>query len=525
MADLNQFDLAIIGGGINGTGIARDAAGRGLRVFLCEKSDLASGTSSASTKLIHGGLRYLEYYEFRLVREALMEREVLWGIAPHIIWPLRFVLPHHKRLRPAWLLRLGLFLYDHLGGRKRLPPTRTLRLQQGPSGAILRPEFTLGFEYSDCWVDDARLVVLNARDAADRGAVIAPRTECIGAERDGDAWRVSVRDAVTGAERVIRASALVNAAGPWVAHVSHTVVRPGVAAAVRQVKGSHIVVPRLYDHESCYIFQNEDGRIFFSIPYQQDFTLIGTTDEDFDGDPDQVHASEAEIAYLCRSADAYLRTKITPDMVVWSYSGVRPLYDDGSADPAAATRDYVLKLDAPDGAPALLSVFGGKITTYRRLAEHAMAELSAHLPERAGLAGGWTGRTPLPGGGFPVDGFDTLVAEVGARYRFLPATTVRRLCRAHGTNVAILLGDAASLDDLGQNFGADLTEAELRYLVAHEWARTAEDVLWRRSKLGLRLSAAEVDALDQAMRTMVQAASDAPTKSGETIHATPHPGH
>jgi glycerol-3-phosphate dehydrogenase len=525
MADLDLFDVAIIGGGVNGCGIARDAAGRGHRVFLCDKGDLASGTSSASTKLIHGGLRYLEHYEFRLVREALLEREVLWGIAPHIIWPLRFVLPHHKRLRPAWLLRLGLFLYDHMGARKRLPPTRTLRLQQGPSGTILLPGFTLGFEYSDCWVDDARLVVLNARDAADRGAIIAPRTECVGAERDGDAWRVSVRDATTGAERVIRAGVLVNAAGPWVAHVSHSVVRPGVAAAVRQVKGSHIVVPRLYEHGSCYIFQNEDGRIFFAIPYQQDFTLIGTTDEDFHGDPDQVHASEAEIAYLCRSADAYLRTKITPEMVVWSYAGIRPLYDDGSADPAAATRDYVLKLDAPEGAPALLSVFGGKITTYRRLAEHAMSELAPHLPARSGLAPGWTGRTPLPGGGFPVDGFDALVADIAARYAFLPPATVRRLCRAYGTNAAVLLGNAASPSDLGRAFGADLTEAEVRYLIDHEWARTAIDVVWRRSKLGLRLSAAEVDALDQATRTMVQAASGAPTRSGETIHDTTHPGH
>ncbi|MFL5286920.1 MAG: glycerol-3-phosphate dehydrogenase, partial [Rhodopila sp.] len=322
MADLERYDLAIIGGGINGAGIARDAVGRGYSVFLCDKGDLASGTSSASTKLIHGGLRYLEHYEFRLVREALQEREVLWGIAPHIIWPLRFILPHHRRLRPAWLLRLGLFLYDHLGGRKHLPSTRTLRLQRGPSGAILKPYFTLGFEYSDCWVEDSRLVVLNARDAADRGAVIAPRTACIGAEREGNAWRVTLHDGATGAERMILAGALVNAAGPWVADVAGSVIRSNAPAAVRLVQGSHIVVPRLYDHDSCYIFQNGDGRIFFVIPYERDFTLIGTTDEDFQGDLDRVHASEAEIEYLCNSAAEYLQMPIKPGMAVWSYSGV-----------------------------------------------------------------------------------------------------------------------------------------------------------------------------------------------------------
>jgi glycerol-3-phosphate dehydrogenase len=500
-----DYDLAIIGGGINGCGIARDAAGRGWRVFLCERADLASGTSSASTKLIHGGLRYLEYFKFRLVHEALMEREILWGIAPHIIWPLRFVLPHHRQLRPAWLLRLGLFLYDHLGGRKRLPPTRTLRLRTDPAGASLKPEFTRGFEYSDCWVEDSRLVVLNARDAANRGATIAPRTRCVSAERTDDVWTVALRDEVTGQHRTIRARALVNAAGPWVAQVTASVVHDAPPASVRLVQGSHIVVPRLYPHDKCYIFQNNDSRIFFLIPYERDFTLIGTTDLDYTGDPADVRASAAEIAYLCRSASAYLRQPVTPDMVVWSYSGVRPLFDDGSSAAQEATRDYVLKLDAPPDAPALLSVFGGKITTYRRLAEAALTRLQPHLPVVPGQAAGWTGRTPLPGGDFPADGFEQLVADAAARFPFVDATTLRRLLRAYGTETYTLLGDAACAADLGPVFGADLTETELRYLMRSEWARTAEDVVWRRGKLGLRLSAEQIADVDDAMRRMVQA--------------------
>jgi glycerol-3-phosphate dehydrogenase len=492
----SDYDLAIIGGGINGCGIARDAAGRGWRVFLCDRADLGSGTSSASTKLIHGGLRYLEHFEFRLVREALMEREVLWGIAPHIIWPLRFVLPHHRALRAAWKLRLGLFVYDHIGGRKRLPPTRTLRLHDDPAGDALMPDYTLGFAYSDCWVEDSRLVVLNARDAADRGATIAPRTACLSAARTDGAWTIEVRDEATGARREIHARALVNAAGPWVASVAGGVIHANALASVRLVKGSHIVVPRLYDHDACYIFQNADGRIFFVIPYERDFTLIGTTDADFTGDPTGVRASEAEIAYLCQSTAAYLRKPVTPDMVVWSYAGVRSLFDDGSATPQDATRDYVLKLDAPDGVPALLSVFGGKITTYRRLAESALTLLAPHLPPPSGLAAGWTGRTPLPGGDFPVDGFEALLTTAASRYPFVPVPTLRRLLRAYGTRTHDLLADTA---DLGRVFGADLTEAELRYLVRAEWVRTAEDVVWRRSKLGLRLTAAEIAAIDEAL--------------------------
>ena len=493
------YDLAVIGGGVNGCGIARDAAGRGWRVLLCERADLGAATSSASTKLIHGGLRYLEHYEFRLVREALMEREVLWGIAPHIIWPLRFVLPHHRALRAAWLLRLGLFIYDHLGGRKRLPPTRTVRLHADPVGAVLKPEFSLAFEYSDCWVEDSRLVVLNARDAADRGATVLPRTACISAEREDGAWTVALRDETTGTRHSVRAGALVNAAGPWVADVANSVIRANSPAAVRLVQGSHIVVRKLYDHGACYIFQNADGRIFFVIPYETDFTLIGTTDHDFQGDPAGVHASAAEIDYLCRSASEYLRTQITPAMVVWSYSGVRPLYDDGSAAPQEATRDYVLKLDADNGAPPLLSVYGGKITTYRRLAETALASLAPLLPAATGWQAGWTGQHPLPGGDFPVEGFAAQLDALLADYPALPRTMLRRLLRAYGTRARDILGGARRESDLGRGFGADLTEAELRYLVRYEWVQSADDALWRRSKLGLRLGPAERDAVEDAI--------------------------
>ncbi|HEY0184214.1 MAG TPA: glycerol-3-phosphate dehydrogenase [Rhodopila sp.] len=504
--DSSGYDLAIIGGGVNGCGIARDAAGRGLRVFLCDRADLGSGTSSASTKLIHGGLRYLEHYEFRLVREALMEREVLSGIAPHIVRPLRFVLPHHRQLRPAWLLRLGLFLYDYLGGRKRLPPTRSVRLHDDPAGAILKPVFTRGFEYSDCWADDARLVVLNARDAADRGATIAPRTACVSAERMDGMWHVALRDEPTGERRSVRAGALINATGPWVAEVTRSAIHTDMPAPVRLVQGSHIVVPRLYEHDSCYIFQNADGRIFFLIPYERDFTLIGTTDLDFVGDPADARASRAEIDYLCRSTSAYLRTPVSPDMVVWSYSGVRPLFDDGASAAQEATRDYVLKLDAPAGMPVLLTVFGGKLTTYRRLAEAALAMLRPHLPARSGQAAGWTGQQPLPGGDFPVDGFEALAAAAGSRFPFVPRPMLRRWLRAYGTETYRLIDKATSMADLGATFGADLTEAELRYLMRVEWARTAEDVVWRRTKLGLHLSAEQIAGIDAAMHRILQEA-------------------
>ncbi len=495
------YDLAIIGGGINGCGIARDAAGRGWRVFLCEQNDLGSGTSSASTKLIHGGLRYLEYYEFRLVREALMEREVLWGIAPHIVWPLRFLLPYHDKLRPRWMLRLGLFLYDHIGGRRKLPKTRVVDLTRDVTGQPLKPAFTRGFEYSDCWVEDSRLVVLNAMAAAELGATIAPRTRCVSAERRDGMWHVVLQDEDSAETTAILARALVNAAGPWVGDVAHAVMRTNDRAPVRLVQGSHIVVPRLYDHPGCYIFQNADNRIFFVIPYERDFTLIGTTDQDYTGDPGLVHASASEIAYLCRSASEYLRVPVTPEMVVWTYSGVRPLYDEsGDTSAQAATRDYVLKLDAPGGMPPLLSVFGGKITTFRRLAESALAQLAPHLPAATGRAAGWTGKTPLPGGDFPKQGFDAMLRAAQQRYPFLAEAHLRRLLRAYGTRMEEMLRGATSMADLGTVYGADLTEAELAYLVRAEWARDAPDVLWRRSKLGLRVSKAEAVRVDEALQ-------------------------
>ncbi|MCQ8278246.1 glycerol-3-phosphate dehydrogenase [Acetobacteraceae bacterium KSS8] len=501
------YDIAIIGGGINGSGIARDAAGRGHRVFLCEKRDFASGTSSASTKLIHGGLRYLEYYEFRLVREALREREVLWGIAPHIAWPLRFVLPHHTALRPRWLLRLGLFLYDNIGGRKRLPATRSVDLRTDKTGRPLKPEFTRGFEYSDCWVEDSRLTVLNAAAAASLGATVRSRTACVSATRQDGLWHITTRSEDTGEEDTILARALVNAAGPWVDSVVHQVVRENKRAPVRLVQGSHIVVPRLYDHDECYIFQNADKRIFFVIPYETDYTLIGTTDRDYDGDPADVRATPEEIDYLCRSASDYLRQPVTPEMVVWTYSGVRPLYADdeqgkeGSA--SAATRDYVLKLEQEPGQAPLLNIFGGKITTYRRLAESVLAKIEPLLPApQNGRRAGWTATVPLPGGDFARDGYERLVADLAARYPFASQRLLRRLVRHYGTRASVVLGDAQSMADLGREHGADLTDAELRYLVRHEWARTGEDVLWRRTKQGLRLTAEQRAAVDEAVRAI-----------------------
>ena len=479
MSDISTpFDLAIIGGGINGTGIARDAAGRGWRVLLAEQADLASGTSSASTKLIHGGLRYLEYYEFRLVHEALMEREVLWGIAPHIVRPLRFILPHHAGLRPAWLLRTGLFLYDHLGGRKLLPPTRSLMLDRDEAGAPLKPGFRRAFEYSDCAVDDARLVVLNARDAAARGAEILTRTRCTTARRDGGLWRLTLAN--EAGTREVAARALVNAAGPWVALVAGGVVHDHARAKVRLVKGSHIVVPRLYAHDRCYIFQNADGRIIFAIPYQRDFTLIGTTDLDYSGDPGAVHIDADEITYLCAAASEYFREPVEAKSVAWSYAGVRALYDDGASAAQSATREYVLDLEAVDGLAAL-HVFGGKITTYRRLALAALEKLAPHLPPAKGLAAGWTGTTPLPGGDFPRGGVASLASRLGALRPDLAAATVERLAHAYGTEAASILGDDGAEDMLA----ADLSRAELRFLATREWAREPDDVLWRRGKLGL----------------------------------------
>jgi glycerol-3-phosphate dehydrogenase len=499
------YDLAVIGGGINGCGIARDAAGRGLTVFLCDRDDLGGATSSASTKLIHGGLRYLEYYEFRLVREALIEREVLLRAAPHLIRPLRLILPHHAGLRPRWFLRLGLFVYDHLGGGRTLPATRSLDLRRDPAGAALKPEFDFAFEFSDCRVDDSRLVVLNAIDARARGASINPRTRCIAAERRAEAWTLTLERTDTGALSTVSARVLVNASGPWVADVLRHVVRANSPAQVRLVKGSHIVVPRLFDHDRAYMFQNADGRVVFAIPYEQDFTLIGTTDQDFVGDPAKVAAEPGEIAYLCATATEYFRAPVRPDAVVWTYSGVRPLYDDGASKAQEATRDYVLDLDAPAGQPPLISVFGGKITTYRRLAEAALARLEPYLP----MGDAWTATAHLPGGELPPGGTAGLARSLRAAHPSLSEANVRRLVGAYGTRAEAVLAYARRDDGLGQCFGGDLTEAEVAYLVAEEWAQTAADVLWRRSKLGLRLSAAEVSALESWMASHRAAAASA----------------
>lgn len=482
------FDLAVIGGGINGSGIARDAAGRGARVLLLEAGDLAQGTSSASTKLIHGGLRYLEHYEFALVREALGERERLWAIAPHIIWPLRFVLPHVKGLRPRWLLRLGLFLYDHIGGRKLLPAARSIDLHRHPAGAPLKPEYGPAFEYSDGWVDDARLVVLNARDAADHGAQVRTRCPVLNARREDGLWRIDTPDGA------FHAKALVNAAGPAVLDI------PGLQNAdhnqrMRLVRGSHIVVPRLFDHAYAYFFQLPDGRIFFAIPYQEDFTLIGTTDRDHSGGKPE--ASEEEIAYLCEGASRYFARPVTPADVVWTYSGVRPLIDDGSGKPEAATRGYRLDLSDVDAGAPLLSVYGGKITTYRHLAQDAVDLLAERLvmPGKSG----WTGTSPLPGGDFPVDGAAALIDALHRQHPFLEPAWARRLVRAYGTLATRVLGEARTLADCGRHFGHGLTEREVDYLVTREWAVTADDILWRRSKLGLRLSTDEQAALGTYM--------------------------
>ncbi len=497
MADQTIYDIAIIGGGVNGCGIARDAAGRGLKVYLAEQGDLAQGTSSASTKLIHGGLRYLEYYEFRLVREALIEREVLLRAAPHIIWPMRFVLPHHAGLRPAWFLRLGLFLYDHLGGRKLLPGTRTIDLRADAAGEPLVERFVKGFEYSDCWVDDARLVVLNAMDAAHKGASINPRHRVTGAEREGDLWRIRVQD---GTEKQVLARALVNAAGPWVEQVAGTT---GVVAegshkpAVRLVRGSHIVVPRMFEHARAYIFQNKDGRIFFAIPYETDFTLIGTTDVDHDDGLDAVRATDSEIDYLCDASSEYFRQPVKREDVLWTYSGVRPLYDDGASAAHQATRDYVLKIEKSEGEAPLLNVYGGKITTFRRLADAVLQKLAQHIdvPESD-----WTRHAALPGGDFPVAQRVELFDQWRRRFSFVPSSTMERLLRSYGTRINAVLADAENLEALGEDFGAGLYECEVRYLMRYEWAQQADDLLWRRSKLGLRLDDGQKERLAKWMQ-------------------------
>ncbi|WP_438985957.1 glycerol-3-phosphate dehydrogenase [Marivivens donghaensis] len=513
-----MHDLFIIGGGINGCGIARDAAGRGLSVVLAEKGDLASATSSASTKLFHGGLRYLEYFEFRLVREALIERETLLQAMPHISWPMRFVLPYHasmrfegatptsrmlnivmpwmKGRRPAWLIRLGLFLYDHLGGRKILPPTQVVDLTTAVEGEPLHSKFETAYEYSDCWVEDARLVSLNARDAVNRGARVLTRTKVIAADRLADHWVVTLEDVETGEHRTERARMLINAAGPWVGNVIANTLRLNSRDGVRLVRGSHIVTKRLYDHDKCYFFQGTDGRIIFAIPYETDFTLIGTTDAEHHDVSEQPRCTDNERDYLIRFANSYFKRQLSADDVVWTYSGVRPLYDDGSSSATAATRDYTLKVDDTGGAP-ILNIFGGKITTYRRLAEAAMAKVKGYVPD---LQPDWTAGVPLPGGDFPVDGVDHLIAEAKIQFPFLDDRLIRRLVRGYGTDLWAILGQVRSIEELGQHFGATLYEAEVNWLMEHEFAREAEDILWRRTKLGLRFEDTKVEALDAWMR-------------------------
>ena len=484
-------DLLIVGGGINGAGIARDAAGRGLSVLLVEKDDLAEHTSSASTKLIHGGLRYLEYGEVRLVRESLIERERLWNMAPHIIWPLRFVLPQTQSPRPAWMVRLGLFLYDHLGGRKELPGTETIALDTAPQGDGLKDRKGKAFVYSDCWVEDSRLVVLNAQDAAAKGADIRTRTRLVSARREAGLWAATLSDAA--GEQHVRARALVNAAGPWVAEV---IAATGINAhgrGVRLVKGSHIVVPRLYEGDHAFMLQNPDRRIVFAVPYEGRFTLVGTTDEPWEGPPAKARISQGETDYLLDTANRYFDRQLTNDDVSWSYAGIRPLYDDKAGNASAVTRDYLLDLDATGDQAPMLSVFGGKITTYRRLAEHAMKELARFFP-RAG--GAWTAGAALPGG--DMADFDTFFRELSAEHPTVPEPQFRRLARAYGTATRAILKDG-----LGEDLGGGLTTAEIDYLREQEWAQTSEDILYRRSKLGLHVppgTAERVDAYLAAAR-------------------------
>lgn len=508
MADDTLYDLFIIGGGVNGCGIARDAQGRGLNVALAEMNDLGWATSSSSTKLFHGGLRYLQFFEFRLVKEALIEREILLSAMPHISWPMRFVLPFHRDMRfegntptskllsfvmpwmkgrrTSWLIRVGLFLYDNMGGRKLLPATKTVDLKTDPVGAPLDDRFAKAFEYSDCWIEDSRLVILNARDAQARGANIMPRTKVLSADRFDDHWKVTVEGG-----QVYHAKCLVNAGGPWVEDIIRGTIRQNTTEGVRLVRGSHIVTKRLFNHDKCYFFQGEDGRIIFAIPYETDFTLIGTTDADHDSADTRPQISDGERDYLINFVNGYVKQDITKEDVVWTYAGVRPLYDDGATSATAATRDYVLSLD--ETAAPVLNIFGGKITTYRKLAKHALAKLTDIFPK---MSGDWTAGVPMPGGDFPVNGVQDLVTDLQTAYPFLDDRWALRMIRAYGTEARDVLRDAKTIDDLGTDFGATLTEAELRWMRDAEFATCAEDAVWRRTKLGLRLSAEQVSAID-----------------------------
>ncbi|MGB0506224.1 MAG: glycerol-3-phosphate dehydrogenase [Pikeienuella sp.] len=508
-----DYDVFVIGGGINGVGIARDAAGRGLNVGLAEMNDLGSATSSASTKLFHGGLRYLEYFEFGLVRAALKEREVLWSAMPHIAEPMRFVLPIDPTLRqddttsaskllnrfapwlrgrrPVWLTRLGLFLYDHIGGRKKLPATAVLNLTNHATGTALQSQYKRAFEYSDCSVDDARLVVLTAKDAAARGAEILPRTKVIQAVQNDTHWRISLN---TG--RVVTARVLINATGPWVSKVQRKVTQTDSTKSIRLVRGSHIVTRQLFDHGQPYFLQQPDGRIVFAIPYHDDYTMIGTTDEDHTGDPSEAECTEVEEAYLIKAANRYLARPITTDDVIWRFAGVRPLFDDGTSDAAAATRDYSLEVE--ERGARQITIFGGKITTYRALSEKVGVKLSQWFPN---AGPNWTAGSPLPGGDFPTNGLAKLVASISAKYPFIGDKQSARLARAYGTEAFTLLDEATSASDLGQDFGAGLTAREVDWMVGQEWAITAEDVLWRRSKLGLRMTTTGKAQLETYLET------------------------
>nr|WP_319484703.1 glycerol-3-phosphate dehydrogenase [uncultured Cohaesibacter sp.] len=493
-------DIFVVGGGINGCSIARDAVGRGYSVTLAEMHDLASATSSASTKLIHGGLRYLEYYEFRLVREALKEREVVWANAPHIVWPLRFVLPYFKGgIRPAWLIRIGLFLYDYIGGRKKLPATADINMKTDPVAAPLKPLFTKAFEYSDCWVNDSRFVVLNAMDAQKRGADILVREKVVSLVYDKDIWTITTENQINGKKTEHKAKMVVNASGPWVDHVIGEALNTPHDRNVRLVQGSHMIVKKMFDHKRCYIFQNNDGRIVFAIPYEEDFTLIGTTDHDFEGDlnADKIQATEEELLYLCNAASDYFQKPVTRDDVVWSFSGVRPLYDDGASAAQEATRDYVLRQKPEDHDESIIHIFGGKITTSRKLAEAVVKKIEHKLGARKPK---WTKVAPLPGGDFAAEDFDSLLAKLRAEHPYLEDKHAYRLMRLYGTLARDLLAGVTSKEGLGQHFGADLYEAEVRYLIEREWAITAEDILFRRTKCGLSFTQDQISALDAFMK-------------------------
>jgi glycerol-3-phosphate dehydrogenase len=518
-----EVDVLVVGGGVNGAGIARDLAGRGASVLLCEKDDLASHTSSSSTKLIHGGLRYLEYRQFGLVRKALKEREVLLKGAPHIMWPLRFVMPHDASMRPVWMIRLGLFLYDHLARREVLPGSETVDLRRHVAGAPLKPQFTKAFVYSDGWVDDARLVVLCALGAAERGASVLTRWACSDAVRGPSHWQARLTSTSTGATMTVRARALVNAAGPWAAQFLSEHAHATDKVALRLVKGSHIVVPRLFAHEHAYIFQNADGRIIFAIPFQRDFTLIGTTDVEHHGPIGDARIDAAEIDYLCTQASRYFEKPVTAGQVVWTYSGVRPLLYDESGNLAAVTRDYRLELDSAGGAP-LLSVWGGKITTFRKLAEQAADQVLAALG--AGSFGrAWTATAPLPGGdlrrwlgdGAPPEAdvdatFARFAAALAARHPGLPRPLLDRLARAYGTRADALLARG-----LGAEIAPGVHAGELAFLRETEWAQSGDDVLWRRSKLGLHLDAAGRRAVDAWMQRATHGAALASASASASV--------